>query len=109
MAVELECGPITSFDDWYVDRKEDVRTGLLEYRSLSEDGMKVRRRYEDFKREMDARCQDFDKLERLADGEVISPLSERILGRTAAEDVLVPGSDEVIVRQGDLIDERKAD
>ena len=43
------------------------------------------------------------------DGEVISPLSERILGRTAAEDVLVPGTDEVIVRQGELIDERKAD
>ena len=76
MAVELECGPITSFDDWYVDRKEDVRTGLLEYRNLSEDGMKLRRRYEDFKREMDARCQDFDKLERLADGEVISPKTD---------------------------------
>ena len=43
------------------------------------------------------------------DGEVISPLSERILGRTAAEDVLVPGSDEVIVSQGELIDERRAD
>ncbi|WP_295048291.1 DNA-directed RNA polymerase subunit beta', partial [uncultured Paracoccus sp.] len=43
------------------------------------------------------------------DGEVISPLSERVLGRTAAEDVLVPGSDEIIVRLGELIDERKAD
>ena len=43
------------------------------------------------------------------DGEVISPLSERILGRVAAEDVLVPGSDEVMVRQNELIDERKAD
>ena len=43
------------------------------------------------------------------DGEIISPLSERVLGRTAAEDVLVPGEDEIIVRAGDLIDERKAD
>ncbi|RMC37370.1 DNA-directed RNA polymerase subunit beta' [Paracoccus alkanivorans] len=43
------------------------------------------------------------------DGEVIAPLSERILGRVAAEDVLVPGEDEIIVRAGDLIDERKAD
>ncbi|MGB3317231.1 MAG: DNA-directed RNA polymerase subunit beta', partial [Albidovulum sp.] len=43
------------------------------------------------------------------DGEVVSPLSERILGRTSADDVLVPGSDEVIVRAGELIDERKAD
>ncbi|SCY80437.1 DNA-directed RNA polymerase subunit beta' [Paracoccus tibetensis] len=43
------------------------------------------------------------------DGEVISPLSERVLGRTSAEDVLVPGSDEIIIRANEVIDERKAD
>ncbi|WP_299361263.1 DNA-directed RNA polymerase subunit beta' [uncultured Paracoccus sp.] len=43
------------------------------------------------------------------DGEVIAPLSERVLGRVAAEDVLVPGGDEVLVRKNELIDERKAD
>ncbi|OCX59697.1 DNA-directed RNA polymerase subunit beta' [Thioclava sp. SK-1] len=43
------------------------------------------------------------------DGEVVAPLSERILGRVAADDVLVPGSDEVLVRRNELIDERKAD
>ncbi|WP_378942081.1 DNA-directed RNA polymerase subunit beta' [Paracoccus sp. R86501] len=43
------------------------------------------------------------------DGEVISPLSERVLGRTVAEDVLVPGSDEIIIRAGEVVDERKAD
>ena len=43
------------------------------------------------------------------DGEVVSPLSERVLGRVAAEDVLVPGEDVVIVRRNELIDERKAD
>ncbi|MEM7685188.1 MAG: DNA-directed RNA polymerase subunit beta', partial [Pseudomonadota bacterium] len=43
------------------------------------------------------------------DGEIVSSLSERILGRVAAEDVLVPGEDEVIVTKGELIDERKAD
>ncbi len=43
------------------------------------------------------------------DGEVVASLSERILGRTAGEDVLVPGGDEVIVAKGELIDERKAD
>ncbi|CAM3341070.1 DNA-directed RNA polymerase subunit beta' [Paracoccus nototheniae] len=43
------------------------------------------------------------------DGEVISPLSERVLGRTTAEDVLVPGSDEIIIRANEVIDERKAD
>ena len=43
------------------------------------------------------------------DGEIVSPLSERVLGRTAADDVLVPGEDVVIVRKNELIDERKAD
>lgn len=31
------------------------------------------------------------------DGEVVFLLSERVLGRVAAEDILVPGQDEVIV------------
>ncbi|RLL62146.1 DNA-directed RNA polymerase subunit beta' [Paenirhodobacter hankyongi] len=43
------------------------------------------------------------------DGEVVAPLSERVLGRVAADDVLVPGTDDVIVRKNELIDERKAD
>ncbi|MCV2866246.1 DNA-directed RNA polymerase subunit beta' [Albidovulum sediminicola] len=43
------------------------------------------------------------------DGEVVSPLSERILGRVAADDVMVPGTDEIIVQKNELIDERKAD
>ncbi|MFZ1469442.1 MAG: DNA-directed RNA polymerase subunit beta' [Paracoccaceae bacterium] len=43
------------------------------------------------------------------DGEVISPLGERILGRVAADDVMVPGTETVIVSRGELIDERKAD
>ncbi|MCA0270451.1 MAG: DNA-directed RNA polymerase subunit beta' [Proteobacteria bacterium] len=43
------------------------------------------------------------------DGEVVSPLSERILGRVSADDVVVPGADDVILRRNELIDERKAD
>ncbi|OWU66570.1 DNA-directed RNA polymerase subunit beta' [Roseovarius sp. 22II1-1F6A] len=43
------------------------------------------------------------------DGEVVASLAERILGRVAAEDVLAPGTDEVLVAKGELIDERKAD
>jgi DNA-directed RNA polymerase subunit beta' len=42
-------------------------------------------------------------------GEVIAPLSERILGRTALEDVVDPLSGEVIVAGGDLIEERKVE
>ncbi|GAB4382494.1 DNA-directed RNA polymerase subunit beta' [Albidovulum sp.] len=43
------------------------------------------------------------------DGEVVAPLSERILGRVAADDVMRPGSEEVLIRKGELIDERMAD
>jgi DNA-directed RNA polymerase subunit beta' len=45
----------------------------------------------------------------LSDGEVVSSLSERLLGRVAADDIVVPGTEELLVRQGELIDERKAD
>ncbi|WP_114965545.1 DNA-directed RNA polymerase subunit beta' [Alkalilacustris brevis] len=43
------------------------------------------------------------------DGEIVASISERILGRIAAEDVVRPGTDEVIVARNELIDERKAD
>ncbi len=42
-------------------------------------------------------------------GEIIAPLADRILGRTAAVDVLDPVSDEVILRAGGLIDEDAVD
>ncbi len=43
------------------------------------------------------------------DGEVVSSLAERVLGRVSADDVLKPGTDEVLVKAGELIDERSAD
>ncbi|MBD1203649.1 MAG: DNA-directed RNA polymerase subunit beta' [Rhodobacteraceae bacterium] len=43
------------------------------------------------------------------DGEVVQSLAERVLGRVAADDILVPGGDEVIVARGEVIDERRAD
>ena len=42
-------------------------------------------------------------------GEIIAPLSERVLGRTALEDVVDPLSGEVIVKKGDLIAEEVLD
>ncbi|MBT3361050.1 MAG: DNA-directed RNA polymerase subunit beta' [Rhodospirillales bacterium] len=38
-------------------------------------------------------------------GEIIAPLSERILGRSAAQDVLNPATGDVLVKGGQLIDE----
>ncbi|NYS25868.1 DNA-directed RNA polymerase subunit beta' [Rhodobacteraceae bacterium 2376] len=43
------------------------------------------------------------------DGEVVATLAERILGRSAAEDVLHPETGEILVSHNELIDERKAD
>ncbi|MDQ2091239.1 DNA-directed RNA polymerase subunit beta' [Marimonas arenosa] len=43
------------------------------------------------------------------DGEVVASLAERILGRVAAEDIMAPGSGEIVVARGALIDERMAD
>ncbi len=45
----------------------------------------------------------------ISDGEVVSPLSERILGRVAAEDVLDPKTQEVIHHRNALIEERDAE
>ncbi|MFM2391082.1 MAG: DNA-directed polymerase subunit beta, partial [Pseudomonadota bacterium] len=43
------------------------------------------------------------------DGEVVQTLAERVLGRVAADPIMVPGTDDVIVDRGELIDERRAD
>ncbi|MHA7873766.1 DNA-directed RNA polymerase subunit beta', partial [Roseivivax sp.] len=45
----------------------------------------------------------------ISDGEVVASLGERLLGRVAAEDILKPGTDEVLVKEGQLIDERTSD
>ena len=43
------------------------------------------------------------------DGEVVATLSERVLGRIAAEDICNPGTGEVITPKGDMVDELMAD
>jgi DNA-directed RNA polymerase subunit beta' len=42
-------------------------------------------------------------------GDVVEPLRDRVLGRTAAQDVLRPGGDEVLVAAGELLDESRVD
>ncbi|TVS07508.1 MAG: DNA-directed RNA polymerase subunit beta', partial [Rhodobacteraceae bacterium] len=43
------------------------------------------------------------------DGEVVASLSERVLGRVAAEDVVDPATGEVIAKRNTLLEEREAD
>jgi DNA-directed RNA polymerase subunit beta' len=38
-------------------------------------------------------------------GEILTPLSERVLGRTATEDLIDPHTDQIIVKQGEIIHE----
>ena len=45
----------------------------------------------------------------ISEGEIVASISERVLGRVTAEDVVVPGTDEVLAKKGELIDERTAD
>ncbi|QFT64467.1 DNA-directed RNA polymerase subunit beta' [Roseivivax sp. THAF30] len=45
----------------------------------------------------------------ISDGEVVASIGERLLGRVAAEDIVKPGTDEVLVKEGQIIDERSAD
>jgi DNA-directed RNA polymerase subunit beta' len=42
-------------------------------------------------------------------GDVVEPLRERVLGRTVAEDVLKPGSNEILVERNVLLDEALVD
>jgi DNA-directed RNA polymerase subunit beta' len=42
-------------------------------------------------------------------GDVVEPLRERVLGRLTAEDVLSPGTDEVVAPRGTLLDEDRVD
>ncbi|WP_431298410.1 DNA-directed RNA polymerase subunit beta' [Tabrizicola sp. BL-A-41-H6] len=43
------------------------------------------------------------------DGEVIVPMGERVLGRVTADDIFYPGTEDLVVGKGELIDERRAD
>jgi hypothetical protein len=65
--------PVTSFEQWYVEYTPEGRNGLLEYRGLAECATTFWNEYDTYKREMDARVSHYDVLEKLADGEVISP------------------------------------
>src|SRR5699024_11805570 len=42
-------------------------------------------------------------------GDVVEPLRDRVLGRVVAQDVVKPGTDEVVIEAGKLIDETLAD
>jgi hypothetical protein len=73
MAVDATLNPIRSFDDWYEVKRIDPRSGALSGCSIGEFGSDLHDLYLDAKSEMDQRVEGFEKLEKLADAQVISP------------------------------------
>lgn len=73
MAVDLGEVPVSSFEDWYDEYRLDPRDGSLDVRGLSDYASSMYSRYLRYKSEMDERVHNYDKLEKLADGIVISP------------------------------------
>lgn len=73
MAVDLGEVPVSSFEDWYDEYRLDPRDGSLDVRGLSDYASSMYSRYMRYKSEMDERVHNYDKLEKLADGIVISP------------------------------------
>lgn len=67
-------GPVTAFQDWYDRYEVDERDGCLgRGTSPGKFAAALWHRYEVAKREMDIRVANYEKLEKLADGDVISP------------------------------------
>lgn len=64
--------PITQFEQWYDTYRVD-EDGCLEYRNLADCANSMWRKFEYYKREADGRLHNYEKLEKLADAEVISP------------------------------------
>jgi hypothetical protein len=67
---------VESFDDWYVERTESGRDGCLEFRGMAQCADKVYGQFLNYKREMEARIKNYEKLVMIADAEVINPKSD---------------------------------
>jgi hypothetical protein len=67
---------VETFEDWYTSYSIDERDGSLEFRDIAPFGAKLWRLWDDYKREMDIRVSNYPVLEKLADGEVISPKAD---------------------------------
>ena len=99
----------------YFNSTHGARKGLADTALKTANSCYLTRRLVDVAQDCIIRSQDCGTENSITaeaavnDGEVVQSLAERVLGRVTAEDVLVPGTDTVIVKRGELIDERRAD
>lgn len=77
MAVSMGIEPVTAFEQWY-ERYDSTgaRDGGLDVGNVTGAGSYLWDLYQVDKREMDRRVENYDKLEMLAAGEVISPKAD---------------------------------
>lgn len=69
----MESRAVTSFEDWYDDYRIDPRDGCLDRATVSARGSDMWRQFMRYKSEMDMRLSNYEKLEKLADGSVLTP------------------------------------
>jgi len=99
----------------YFNSTHGARKGLADTALKTANSGYLTRRLVDVAQDCIVRIEDCGTSRRITaraavnDGEVVASLSERILGRVAGEDVLKPGTDEVLCKENELIDERMAD
>jgi hypothetical protein len=67
---------VENFEDWYVERVESGRDGCLEYRGMAKCADQLFVQFLNYKREMEARIKNYEKLVMIADAEVINPKSD---------------------------------
>ncbi|MBZ0130324.1 MAG: DNA-directed RNA polymerase subunit beta' [Rhodobacteraceae bacterium] len=99
----------------YFNSTHGARKGLADTALKTANSGYLTRRLVDVAQDCIVRLDDCGTDRRISarpavnDGEVVASLSERLLGRVAGEDVLRPGTEEVLAKDGELIDERLAD
>ena len=72
MAVSAGVEPISQFEQWYTSYDVSPRDGCLEFKDVAACAGHYYNLYMSAKREMDLRVANYEVLEKLADGEVIS-------------------------------------
>jgi hypothetical protein len=72
VAVGVGHDPITTFEQWYTVYEVDQRDGTLGRVTVAPCGNRLWTEYDRYKREMDLRVHEYEKLEMLVDAEVIS-------------------------------------
>jgi len=76
MAVKGEFDKVETFEDWYTRYAIEPRDGTLRTDGLSPCAQAFQRKYDYFKREMDARVANYWKYEKIADASVVNPRAD---------------------------------